>query len=143
MEDWNKAASGGMTKIGQCCCSPHGYFSGNVTAIRTAAGCSLILAAVKAQARCLRQYVAGMMPRCIRSSLPMATLITHGVQRLFDQEADKRVCAPAHHRAPDVSTLPAFATHGLSSLVMGRQFSQPGYIFPEDHRRPDQIYDEL
>lgn len=34
------------------------------------------------------------------------------------------------------------ATHGLNSLVMGRQFNQPGYTFPDNHRRPDQIYDE-
>jgi alkyl sulfatase BDS1-like metallo-beta-lactamase superfamily hydrolase len=34
------------------------------------------------------------------------------------------------------------ATHGLNSLVMGRQFNQPGYTFPEGHRRPDQVYDD-
>jgi alkyl sulfatase BDS1-like metallo-beta-lactamase superfamily hydrolase len=33
-------------------------------------------------------------------------------------------------------------THELNSLVMGRQFNQPGYTFPDHHRRPDQIYDD-
>jgi alkyl sulfatase BDS1-like metallo-beta-lactamase superfamily hydrolase len=35
------------------------------------------------------------------------------------------------------------ASHGLNSLVMGRQFNQPGYTFPEGHRRPDEMYDDV
>jgi hypothetical protein len=26
---------------------------------------------------------------------------------------------------------------------MGRQFNQPGYTFPEGHRRPDEVYDDV
>jgi alkyl sulfatase BDS1-like metallo-beta-lactamase superfamily hydrolase len=33
-------------------------------------------------------------------------------------------------------------THGLNSLVMGPQFNQPGYVFPQGHRRPDEVYDD-
>jgi alkyl sulfatase BDS1-like metallo-beta-lactamase superfamily hydrolase len=34
------------------------------------------------------------------------------------------------------------ATHALNSIVMGRQFNQPGYTFPDGHRRPDEVYDD-
>nr|WP_283949751.1 alkyl sulfatase dimerization domain-containing protein [Limobrevibacterium gyesilva] len=84
---------------------------------------------------------------------PVHTVIyTHGHidhtwgARLLDQEADARGIARPRiiaHR----NVLNRFdrydATHGLNSLVMGRQFNQPGYTFPEAHRRPDEVYDDV
>jgi hypothetical protein len=35
------------------------------------------------------------------------------------------------------------ATHRLNSVVMGRQFNMPGYAFPDQHRRSNQIYDDV
>ncbi len=34
------------------------------------------------------------------------------------------------------------ATRELNSLIMGRQFNKPDYVFPGEHRRPDQVYDD-
>jgi len=83
---------------------------------------------------------------------PVHTIIyTHGHidhswgARLLDQEADAKGIVRPHiiaHR----NVLRRFerydATHGLNSVVMGRQFNQPGYTFPDHHRRPDQVYDD-
>lgn len=30
----------------------------------------------------------------------------------------------------------------LNSIIMGRQFQNPDYVFPGEHRRPDEVYDD-
>lgn len=65
--------------------------------------------------------------------------------RLLDQEA-----AAKGHPRPRViahrNVLTRFKryddSHGLNSIVMGRQFNNPGYTFPTEHRRPDEVYDD-
>ncbi len=148
MEDWTGAVSGGTAKpVATDAVAIHtGYLFGNATAIRTAAGLVLVDTGSRETASrtlaALRRWDDG----------PVHTVIyTHGHidhtwgARLLDQEADARGIARPRvvaHR----NVLRRFqrydATHGLNSLVMGRQFNQPGYAFPDDHRRPDQVYDD-
>jgi len=148
MEEWTASVSGGAVKpIADDAIAIHsGYLFGNATAIRTAAGLVLVDTGSRETAAqtlaALRRWDDG----------PVHTVIyTHGHidhtwgARLLDQEADaKGIARPriiAHrnvlHRFERYD-----ATHGLNSLVMGRQFNQPGYAFPDQHRRPDQLYDE-
>jgi glyoxylase-like metal-dependent hydrolase (beta-lactamase superfamily II) len=65
--------------------------------------------------------------------------------RLLDQEADARGI-PRPRIVAHRNVLSRFdrydATHELNSLLMGRQFNQPGYTFPKEHRRPDGVYDD-
>ena len=123
-----------------------GYLFGNTTAIRTANRLVLIDTGSRETASqtlaVLRRWYAG----------PVHTVIyTHGHidhtwgARLLDQEADAKGIARPRiiaHR----NVLERFkrydTTQGLNSLVMGRQFNQPGYTFPGDHRRPDKVYDD-
>ena len=122
------------------------YLFGNATAIRTTEGLVLVDTGSRETAGqtlgALRRWDDG----------PVHTVIyTHGHidhtwgARLLDQEADAKGIARPHiiaHR----NVLARFErydrTNGLNSLVMGRQFNQPGYSFPDDHRRPDQVYDD-
>ncbi len=65
--------------------------------------------------------------------------------RLLDQEADARGLPRARiiaHRNVLGRLARYGETHGLNSIVMGRQFNTPGYAFPSDHPRPDQVHDE-
>ncbi|MBI1774681.1 MAG: MBL fold metallo-hydrolase [Proteobacteria bacterium] len=123
-----------------------GYLFGNATAIRTAAG----LVLVDTGSRETASQTLAALRRWDDS--PVHTVIyTHGHidhswgARLLDQEAAARGIARPRviaHR----NVLYRFdrydATHGLNSLVMGRQFNQPGYTFPDRHRRPDEVYDD-
>ena len=148
MEEWTASVSGGaVTSVTDDVVAIHtGYLFGNVSAIRTADGLVLVDSGSRETASqtlaALRRWDDG----------PIHTVIyTHGHidhswgARLLDEEAD------AHGRArPRIiahrNVLHRFdrydATHGLNSLVMGRQFNQPGYVFPEGHRRPDTVFDE-
>ena len=148
MEEWTASVSGGAVKpIADDAIAIHsGYLFGNATAIRTAAGLVLVDTGSRETAAqtlaALRRWDDGTVHTVI---------YTHGHidhtwgARLLDQEADaKGIARPriiAHrnvlHRFERYD-----ATHGLNSLVMGRQFNQPGYAFPDQHRRPDQLYDE-
>lgn len=148
MEDWTDAVSGGSARpIADGIIAIHtGYLFGNVTAIRTDAGLVLVDTGSRETAH---QTLAALRRW---DDSPVRTVIyTHGHidhtwgARLLDQEADARGIARPRiiaHR----NVLWRFdrydATHGLNSLVMGRQFNQPGYTFPEGHRRPDEIYDD-
>lgn len=148
MEEWTAAVSGGSAKpITDSIMAIHtGYLFGNSTAIRTDAGLVLVDTGSRETASqtfaALRHWADG----------PVHTVIyTHGHidhtwgARLLDQEADARGTARPRiiaHR----NVLYRFdrydATHRLNSLVMGRQFNQPGYTFPDGHRRPDEVYDD-
>ena len=148
MQAWTATVSGGAARaITDDIIAIHtGYLFGNATAIRTADGLVLVDTGSRetaSQTRAvLRQWDNG----------PVHTVIyTHGHidhtwgARLLDQEADARGVARPRvvaHR----NVLNRFArydaTHGLNTVVMGRQFNQPGYTFPDDHRRPDQVYDD-
>lgn len=148
MDVWSAAVSGGSARqIADNAIAIHtGYLFGNATAFRTAEGLVLVDTGSRETASqtlaILRQWDDG----------PVHTIIyTHGHidhtwgARLFDQEADARGATRPRiiaHR----NVLERFdrydATHDLNSLVMGRQFNQPGYTFPGDHRRPDEVYDD-
>lgn len=149
MEEWTASVSGGSPRpITDNILAIHtGYLFGNMTAIRTDAG--LVLADTGSRETASQTLAA--LRRWDNS--PVHTVIyTHGHvdhawgARLFDQEADARGIARPRiiaHR----NVLYRFdrydATRGLNSLVMGRQFNQPGYTFPEAHRRPDEVYDDV
>lgn len=148
MEVWSAAVAGGMARqIAPNIVTVHtGYLFGNVTAIRTADGLVLIDTGSRETASqtlaVLRNWDDG----------PVHTVIyTHGHidhtwgARLLDQEADaKGIARPriVAHRNVRERFARYDTTHGLNSLVMGRQFNQPGYVFPDNHRRPDDIYDD-
>jgi alkyl sulfatase BDS1-like metallo-beta-lactamase superfamily hydrolase len=148
MEEWTAVVSGGAAKpVADDIIAIHtGYLFGNTTAICTSDGLVLVDTGSRETASqtlaTLRQWNNG----------PVHTVIyTHGHidhtwgARLLDQEADARGIARPRiiaHR----NVLNRFerydVTHALNSLVMGRQFNQPGYTFPDNHRRPDQVYDD-
>ncbi|TWT01682.1 alkyl sulfatase dimerization domain-containing protein [Reyranella sp. CPCC 100927] len=148
MEEWTAAVSGGAAiPIADGVIAIHtGYLFGNTTAIRTASGLVLVDTGSR--------ETANQMLAALRrwDDSPVHTVIyTHGHidhswgAKLFDHEASARGIARPHviaHR----NVLRRFdrydATHGLNSLVMGRQFNQPGYTFPDQHRRPDAVYDD-
>jgi len=148
MEDWTATVSGGSAKpISDDAIAIHtGYLFGNATAIRTKDG----LVLVDTGSRETASQTLATLRRW--DDQPVHTVIyTHGHidhtwgARLLDEEADAKGIARPRiiaHR----NVLQRFqrydATHGLNSLVMGRQFNQPGYTFPDHHRRPDQIYDD-
>ncbi|MBL8838646.1 MAG: MBL fold metallo-hydrolase, partial [Alphaproteobacteria bacterium] len=148
LEDWTASVAGGIARpVADGIAALHtGYLFGNASAIRTEAGLVLVDTGSRDTGgqsfAALRRWDAG----------PVDTIIyTHGHidhawgARLYDQEADTRGIARPRivaHR----NVLDRFArydaTHGLNSIVMGRQFNQPGYVFPDAHRRPDEVYDD-
>jgi alkyl sulfatase BDS1-like metallo-beta-lactamase superfamily hydrolase len=148
MEEWTATVSGGVaTPLVDDAIAVHtGYLFGNVTALRTSAG----LVLVDTGSRETASQTLGVVRRW--DDGPIHTVIyTHGHidhtwgARLIDHEADARGVARPRivaHR----NVLRRFDrydhTQSLNSLVMGRQFNQPGYSFPGDHRRPDQVYDD-
>jgi glyoxylase-like metal-dependent hydrolase (beta-lactamase superfamily II) len=143
LEEWTAAVSGGVAvPVTDNIVAIHtGYLFGNATAIRTAAGLVLIDTGSRETAS---QTLAALRRW---DDSPVHTVIyTHGHidhtwgARLLDQEADARGVARPRiiaHR----NVLYRFdrydATHRLNSIVMGRQFNQPGYTFPDAHRRPE------
>jgi alkyl sulfatase BDS1-like metallo-beta-lactamase superfamily hydrolase len=148
MEEWTAAVSGRSARpVADNIIAIHtGYLFGNATAVRTAAGLVLVDTGSRETAsqtlEVLRRWDAG----------PVHTVIyTHGHidhtwgAKLLDKEADAKGIARPRIMAHR-NVLYRFdrydATHGLNSLVMGRQFNQPGYSFPEGHRRPDEVYDD-
>jgi len=148
MEAWTATVSGGAAKaITDDVIAIHtGYLFGNATAIRTNDGLVLVDTGSRETAS---QTLATLRHW---DNAPVHTIVyTHGHidhtwgAKLLDQEAEARGIARPRiiaHR----NVLHRFerydATHGLNTLVMGRQFNQPGYIFPDNHRRPDQVYDD-
>jgi len=149
MEEWTAAVSGGSARsiTGSVIAIHTGYLFGNATAVRTDAG----LVLVDTGSRETASQTLAALRRWDDS--PVHTVIyTHGHidhtwgARLLDQEADARGIARPRiiaHRHVLYRFDRYDATHGLNSLVMGRQFNQPGYTFPEGHRRPDKVYDDV
>jgi len=149
MEAWSAAVAGGcITKISDNIITVStSYLFGNVTALRTSEGLVVIDSGSRETAS---QTLAAIRRWDDR---PVHTIVyTHGHidhtwgARLFDAEADARgVVRPriVAHR----NVLKRFQrydeTQELNTLVMGRQFNQPGYVFPGAHRRPDEVYDDM
>lgn len=148
MEEWSAAVAGGSAHAvhdDMIVVSTH-YVVGNVTAIRTGAGLVLIDTGGRETAR----ETLGVIRRW--DSSPIHTVIyTHGHidhtwgARLLDEEADVNGVARPRivaHR----NILQRFARYDqsqdLNSLIMGRQFNKAGYVFPGEHRRPDEVYDD-
>lgn len=148
MEEWTASVAGGVSRQvdEDVIAVSTGYLFGNVTAIRTTAG----LVMVDSGSRETAHETLAAIRRWDAS--PVHTVIyTHGHidhswgARLLDQEADANGRARPRiiaHR----NVLERFkrydTTQDLNSLVMGRQFNQPGYVFPGEHRRPDEVYDD-
>jgi alkyl sulfatase BDS1-like metallo-beta-lactamase superfamily hydrolase len=148
MEEWPASVAGGVARsIGEDAIAIHtGYLWGNATAFRTSEGLVLVDTGSRETASqtlaVLRDWDDG----------PVHTVIyTHGHidhtwgARLLDAEADARGVARPRiiaHRAVLDRFKRYDTTLGLNSVVMGRQFNQPGYIFPDAHRRPDLVYDD-
>ena len=148
LEDWTATVAGGIAHpVGDGIAALHtGYLFGNATAIRTAAGLVLI----DTSSRDTGSQTFAALRRWDAS--PVHTVIyTHGHidhawgARLYDREADARGTARPRiiaHRNVRYRFERYDATHGLNSIVMGRQFNQPGYVFPDEHRRPDEVFDD-
>jgi len=117
-----------------------GYLFGNTSAVRTDAG--LVLVDTGSRETASQTFAA--LRRWDDS--PVHTVIyTHGHidhcwgARLLDQEADAREIARPRivaHRNVHNRFDRYDATHELNSLVMGRQFNQPGYTLPEGASPP-------
>ncbi len=148
LEEWTAFVAGGAARpIADNAFAIHtGYLFGNVSAIRTGEGLVLFDAGSRETAA---QTLAAL--RRLDDSPVYTVIYTHGHidhiwgARLLDEEARARGWLQPRiiaHR----NVLRHFQrydeTHGLNSTVMGRQFNQPGYVFPSEHRRPDIIYDE-
>jgi glyoxylase-like metal-dependent hydrolase (beta-lactamase superfamily II) len=148
MDEWTAQVSGGSAcRVSDSAIAIHtGYLFGNAAAIRTDAG----LVLVDAGSRETASQILSALRRWDDSAVH-TVIYTHGHidhswgARLLDQEAAARGAERPRivaHR----NVLYRFdrydATHALNSLVMGRQFNQPGYLFPDAHRRPDQVYDD-
>jgi glyoxylase-like metal-dependent hydrolase (beta-lactamase superfamily II) len=148
LEEWTAAVAGGVVvPIGEdAAVVSTSYLYGNVAAFRTADGLVLIDSGSRDTARqtlaALRRWDGG----------PVHTVVyTHGHidhtwgARLLDIEADANG-APRPRIVAHRNVLRRFgrydATQGLNTIVMGRQFNQPGYVFPGEHRRPDHVYDD-
>lgn len=148
MDEWTASISGGAIHevADDVIAVSTGYLFGNVTAIRTGDGLVMIDTGSRETASetlaAIRRWDKG----------PVHTVIyTHGHidhtwgARLLDQEADANGW-PRPRIVAHRNVLERFrrydATHALNSVVMGRQFNNPDYVFPGDHRRPDEIYDD-
>ena len=147
MEDWTASVVGGAGEEitdGVLVVST-GYLYGNVTALRCTGG----LAVVDSGSRETAHETLAAIRRWDDS--PIHTVIyTHGHidhswgARLFDEEAAARG-RPRPRIVAHRNVMERFRryddTQALNSVVMGRQFNKPDYVFPGDHRRPDEVYD--
>jgi alkyl sulfatase BDS1-like metallo-beta-lactamase superfamily hydrolase len=148
MEEWSAAVAGGAINAiaGDMIAVSTSYLFGNVTAIRTGDGLVLVDTGSRESARdtlnAIRRWDSGRIHTVI---------YTHGHidhtwgARLLDQEADANgVARPriiAHRNV--LARLQRYdESQDLNSLIMGRQFNQSGYVFPGEHRRPDEVYDD-
>lgn len=147
LDAWTKAVAGGYCDeiTSEVAAISTSYFFGNVTAIKTCVG--LVLVDTGSRETSEQTFAA------IRkwSTDPVHTIIyTHGHidhvcgVRLYDEEAEA-----AGRSKPDVvahrNVLNRFerydSTQPLNSYIMGKQFNNPGYQFPEGFRRPNYVYD--
>ncbi|HEV7663862.1 MAG TPA: alkyl sulfatase dimerization domain-containing protein [Chloroflexota bacterium] len=148
MEQWTAAVAGGSINevADDVIVVSTSYLYGNVTVIRTDAGLVLVDTGSRESAKdslaAIRRWNDG----------PIHTVIyTHGHidhtwgARLLDQEADARGF-PRPRIIAHRNVLERFqrydASQELNSIIMGRQFNKPDYVFPGEHRRPDEVYDD-
>jgi glyoxylase-like metal-dependent hydrolase (beta-lactamase superfamily II) len=148
MEEWSAAVAGGSVNAiaDDIIVVSTSYLFGNVTAIRTAEGLVLVDTGSRESAKDTLDTIRRW------DGSPILTVIyTHGHidhtwgARLLDKEADaKGVARPRiiAHRNVLARFQRYDASQELNTLVMGRQFNQPGYVFPGEHRRPDEVYDD-
>ena len=148
MEEWSAAVAGGSANelSDDMIVVSTSYLFGNVTAIRTGDGLVLVDTGSRESARDTLQVIRRW------DSSPINTIVyTHGHidhtwgARLLDEEADANGNARPRivaHR----NVLGRFQRYDqsqdLNSLIMGRQFNTSGYVFPGEHRRPDEVYDD-
>jgi alkyl sulfatase BDS1-like metallo-beta-lactamase superfamily hydrolase len=148
MEEWPASVAGGVARpIGEDAIAIHtGYLWGNATAFRTSEGLVLVDTGSRETASQTLAALRGWDDGSVHT-----VIYTHGHidhtwgARLLDAEADARGVARPRiiaHRAVLDRFKRYDTTLGLNSVVMGRQFNQPGYIFPDGHRRPDLVYDD-
>lgn len=148
MEEWTASVTGGAGDevADDVLVVSTGYLYGNVTAIRCGDGLVMVDTGGRETARetlaTIRRWDNG----------PVHTVIyTHGHidhswgARLLDEEAAARGL-PRPRLVAHRNVLDRFRryddTQALNSIVMGRQFNKPDYMFPGDHRRPDEVYDD-
>jgi alkyl sulfatase BDS1-like metallo-beta-lactamase superfamily hydrolase len=147
LEEWTAAVAGGLANQvdDDVAAISTGYLFGNVTAVRTSDGLVLIDSGSRETAH---ETFAAV--RRWDQSRVHTIVFTHGHidhtwgVRLYDNEARERgVARPrvvAHRNV--LSRFKRYdETHGLNSVVMGRQFNRLDYDFPREHRRPDEVYD--
>lgn len=146
--EWSAAVAGGSANeiSDDMIVVSTGYLFGNVTAIRTGDGLVLVDTGSRESAK----DTLAVIRRWDKS--PIHTVIyTHGHidhtwgARLLDAEADANGVARPRivaHR----NVLGRFQRYDqsqdLNSLIMGRQFNRSDYVFPGEHRRPDDVYDD-
>lgn len=148
MEEWTAAVAGGAINAisDDMIVVSTSYLFGNVTAIRTREGLVLVDTGSRESARATLDAI-----RRWDDSRIHTVIYTHGHidhtwgARLLDQEADA-ANVPRPRIVAHRNVLGRFQRYDesldLNSLVMGRQFNNAGYIFPGDHRRPDEVYDD-
>jgi len=148
IEEWSAAVAGGSANeiSDDMIVVSTSYLFGNVTAIRTGDGLVLVDTGSRETAKETLKVIRRW------ASSPINTVIyTHGHidhtwgARLLGEEADANGVARPRivaHR----NVLGRFQRYDqsqdLNSLIMGRQFNKSGYVFPGEHRRPDEVYDD-
>jgi alkyl sulfatase BDS1-like metallo-beta-lactamase superfamily hydrolase len=148
MEEWSAAVAGGSANeiSDDMIVVSTSYLFGNVTAIRTGDGLVLVDTGSRENAKDTLKVIRRW------DSSPINTVIyTHGHidhtwgARLLDEEADANGVARPRivaHR----NVLGRFRRYDqsrdLNSLIMGRQFNKSEYVFPGEHRRPGEVYDD-
>lgn len=147
MEEWTVAVSGGsVTQVTEDIIAVHTtYFCGSTTAIRTAAGLVFVDTGNPGTAHESIAAVRCWDERAVHTVIYTQGHIDHtSGMKLLDAEADAKGRQKPHviaHR----NVLRRFdrydATHGYNSIVQGNQFNLPRYVYPTNHRRPDEVYD--
>jgi alkyl sulfatase BDS1-like metallo-beta-lactamase superfamily hydrolase len=148
MEEWTAAVLGGsVNRISDdMIVVSTSYLFGNVTAMRTDEGLVLVDTGSRESAKDTLDAI-----RRWDGSRIHTVIFTHGHidhtwgARLLDQEADANG-VPRPRIVAHRNVLERFRrydeTQALNSLIMGRQFNAPDYVFPGEHRRPDEVYDD-
>ncbi len=148
MEAWTAAVSGGVANpvTDDVIAVSTSYLFGNVTAVRTTEGLVLVDSGSRDTAHETFAAVRRWDPSPVHTIVFSHGHIDHTWgARLYDQEADERGIARPNvvaHRSVLTRFQRYDETRDLNSVVMGRQFNKPDYVFPDAHRRPDTVYDE-
>jgi alkyl sulfatase BDS1-like metallo-beta-lactamase superfamily hydrolase len=148
MEAWTASVSSGTVQpVTHHVAAIHtGYFFGNSTVVRTDEGLVMVDTGSRETATETLAALRSWDDRAVHTVIYTHGHIDHtwGIRLLDQESALKGELRP--HVIAHRNVLYRFnrydATHGLNSFVMGRQFNQSEYSFPEGHRRPDQVYDD-